>query len=259
MSQTDKINKILVVEDELLIAEDISFRLKSLGYIVTDKVISGSEALKSIEKNMPDLILMDIVLSGSLDGIQTHELIKQKYKIPLVFLTSFSDEKTFSRAKLTQPFGYIIKPFEERELQTVIEMALYKHQMDMRLERQLKSEELISKISTKLLATKTENLDAAIVDSLMMFSEYAGADKSFILIINEAAGTYDSKYEWCFDNKYSVTDRMKNIPVKEIKWSLKKLLEDKIIVINNTSDFPESALNEKQLVESFQIKSYVAV
>lgn len=259
MSQTDKAPKILVVEDELLIAEDISFRLNSLGYIVTDKVISGADALSSIEKNMPDLILMDIVLNGSLDGIQTHELIKQKYKVPLVFLTSFSDEKTFSRAKLTQPFGYIIKPFEERELQTVIEMALYKHQMDIRLERQLKSEELISKISTKLLATKTENLDAAIVDSLMMFSEYAGVDKSFILIINEATGTYDSKYEWCFDKKYSVTDRMKNIPVKEIKWSLEKLLEDKIIVINNTSDFPESALNEKQLVESFQIKSYVAV
>lgn len=259
MSQADKVNKILVVEDELLIAEDISYRLKSLGYIVTDTVISGMDALKSIETNSPDLILMDIILSGNLDGIQTHELIKQKHNIPLVYLTSFSDEKTFSRAKLTQPFGYIIKPFEERELHTVIEMALYKHQMDVRLERQLKSEELISKISTMLLSTKTENLGEAIIESLKIFSEYAGVDKSFILLIDEAAGTYDSKYEWCFNKKYSVTEKMKNIPVKDIKWSLEKLKKDKIIVIKDVSDFPESALNEKQLVESFHVKSYVAV
>lgn len=258
MKQINKINKILIVEDELLIAEDIAFRLKSLGYKVTEIVISGVDALKSIETNKPDLILMDIVLNGNLDGIQTYELIKQKHKIPLVFLTSFSDEKTFTRAKHTQPFGYIIKPFEERELHTVIEMALYKHEMDMRLESQLKSEELISKISTKLLATKTENLDEAIVESLKIFSEYAGVDKSFILCINPNTASYSSEYEWCFEKKYSVTNRMKNIPVESIKWTLDKLNAEKIIVINGLSDFPEEALNEKQLVESFHIKSYTA-
>jgi signal transduction histidine kinase/CheY-like chemotaxis protein len=251
--------KILIVEDELLVAEDIAFRLKSLGYLITDLVISGEEALRAIRKEQPDLILMDIMLKGGLDGIQTHELINKEYKIPLVYLTSYSDEKTFSRAKLTQPFGYIIKPFEERELHTVIEVALYKHSMEMRLERQLKNEELISRISTQLLATKTEDLDAAIIDSLRLFSEFAGVDKSFILIIDEENHTYDSVYEWCFDKKYSVTGLMKNVPLNNIKWSLEKLRNNKVLTINSLSDFPDEAQNERELVESFGIKSYTAV
>lgn len=251
--------KILIVEDELLVAEDIAFRLKSLGYLITDLVISGEDALRAIRKEQPDLILMDIMLKGGLDGIQTHELINKEYKIPLVYLTSYSDEKTFSRAKLTQPFGYIIKPFEERELHTVIEVALYKHSMEMRLERQLKNEELISRISTQLLATKTEDLDAAIIDSLRLFSEFAGVDKSFILIIDEENHTYDSVYEWCFDKKYSVTGLMKNVPLNNIKWSLEKLRNNKVLTINSLSDFPDEAQNERELVESFGIKSYTAV
>ncbi len=256
-SESDK--KILIVEDELLVAEDIAFRLRSLGYKITDLVISGEEVIPSIEKEKPDLILMDIMLNGALDGIQTHEIINKKYSIPLVYLTSYSDEKTFSRAKLTQPFGYIIKPFEERELHTVIEVALYKHSMEMRLERQLKNEELISRISTQLLATKTGDLDCAIIDSLRMFSEFAGVDKSFILIVDEKNRTYDSVYEWCFDKEYSVTGRMKNIPINNIRWSLEKLSDNKILTINCLSDFPPEAANERELVESFGIKSYTAV
>ncbi|MFZ4590063.1 MAG: ATP-binding protein [Ignavibacteria bacterium] len=259
MKTSENNKKILIVEDELLIAEDIAFRLKSLGYKITDMVISGEEALRVIKKEQPDLILMDIMLKGNLDGIQTHELINKEYKIPLVYLTSYSDEKTFSRAKLTQPFGYIIKPFEERELHTVIEVALYKHSMEMRLERQLKNEELISRISTQLLATKTEDLDSAIIDSLRMFGEYAGVDKSFILIVDYENKTYDSAYEWCFDKKHSVTGRMKNVPIDNIKWSLEKLSDNKTLTINSLSDFPPEAANERELVESFGIKSYTAV
>lgn len=259
MKTSEKHKKILIVEDELLVAEDIAFRLKSLGYQITDLVISGEDALRAIRNEQPDLILMDIMLKGDLDGIETHEIINKEYKIPLVYLTSYSDEKTFSRAKLTQPFGYIIKPFEERELHTVIEVALYKHSMEMRLERQLKNEELISRISTQLLATKTEDLDAAIVDSLRLFSEFAGVDKSFILIIDEDNHTYDSVYEWCFDKKYSVTGQMKNVPLNNIKWSLEKLRNNKVLTIKGLSDFPDEAQNERELVESFGIKSYTAV
>lgn len=259
MKTPENNKKILIVEDELLVAEDIAFRLKSSGYKITDMVISGEEALKTIKNEQPDLILMDIMLKGDLDGIETHELINKEYKIPLVYLTSYSDEKTFSRAKLTQPFGYIIKPFEERELHTVIEVAIYKHSMEMRLEHQLKNEELISRISTRLLATKTEDLDSAIVDSLRMFSEFAGVDKSFILIIDEENHTYDSVYEWCFDKKYSVTGQMKNVPLDNINWSLEKLSDNKVLTINSLSDFPNEAQNERKVVESFGIKSYTAV
>jgi len=259
MKTPDNKKKILIVEDELLVAEDIAFRLKSLGYVITDLLISGEEVLPSIEKEKPDLILMDIMLKGKLDGIQTHELINRKYKIPLVYLTSYSDEKTFSRAKLTQPFGYIIKPFDERELHTVIEVAIYKHSMEMRLEHQLKNEELISRISTQLLATKTENLDTVIIDSLRIFGEYMGVDKAFILIVDQEKNTYDSVYEWCFDEKYSVSGRTKSIPLDNIMWSLEKLSDNKVLIINSMSDFPPAAGKERKLVESFGIKSYTAV
>jgi signal transduction histidine kinase/AmiR/NasT family two-component response regulator len=259
MKTSEKNKKILIVEDELLVAEDIAFRLKSLGYKITDMVISGEDALSSIEKENPDLILMDIMLKGELDGIQTHEIINKKYSIPLVYLTSYSDEKTFSRAKLTQPFGYIIKPFDERELHTVIEVAIYKHSMEMRLEDQLKNEELISRISTQLLATKTDNLDSVIIDSLRMFGEYMGVDKSFILIVDYKNNIYDSVYEWCFDKKHSVSSRMKNIPLENINWSLEKLGSNKVLTINSLSDFPIEATKERNLVESFGIKSYTAV
>lgn len=259
MTTSDNGKKILIVEDELLVAEDIAFRLKSLGYLITDLIISGEYVLSSIEKEKPDLILMDIMLKGNLDGIQIHELIKKTYSIPLVYLTSYSDEKTFSRAKLTQPFGYLLKPFDERELHTVIEVAIYKHSMEMQLEHQLKNEELISRISTQLLATKTENLDSMTFHSLKMFCEYIGVDKSFILIIDHQNNTFSSVYEWCADIKYSVRERVKNIPLEKIKWSLEKLKNNKVLSIDSMSDFPAEALNERRLVESFGIKSYTAV
>jgi len=251
--------KILIVEDELLVAEDIAFRLKSLGYRITDIVISGHDALSSVKKEIPDLILMDILLKGELDGIQTHEIINKNYNIPLVYLTSFSDEKTFSRAKLTQPFGYIIKPFEERELHTAIEVALYKHSMEMHLERQLRSEELISRISTKLLATKTEDLDSAIIDSLKNFSEYAGVDKSFIFFINEEEDNYSSRYEWCSDPKFSCIKKVQNIPLKNLEWSLKYFASNEVLTINNLSEIPDEAKTERDFVKSLGVKSYTAV
>ena len=259
MNPADNKKKILIVEDELLVAEDISFRLTSLGYQITDKVISGEDALTSLKTSRPDLILMDIVLKGGIDGIQTHEIINKDFNIPLVYLTSFSDEKTFSRAKLTQPFGYIIKPFEERELQTVIEVALYKHSMEMRLERQLKSEELIARISTQLLATKTDSLDGAINNSLKLFGEYAEVDKCFIFLINEEKNTYSSCYEWRANETYSSSRYIQNIPLGSIKWSLEQLSRNDVLTIFNLSEIPDVAKEERTLVNTLGVKSYAAV
>jgi PAS domain S-box-containing protein len=124
---------ILVVEDEKITAMDIRERLKGLGFEAPMDVSTGEEAIKLVAELKPDLVLMDIVLRGKLDGIQTADIIKDRYRIPVVFLTAFSDDRTLQRAKVTEPFGYILKPFEERELHTTIEMALYKHSMDRRI------------------------------------------------------------------------------------------------------------------------------
>ncbi len=125
---------LLVVEDESIVAMDIKHRAEGLGYRVVGMAASGEEAIELARKEKPDLVLMDIVLKGEMDGIQAADVIKEELNIPVVYLTAYSDEKTLNRAKLTGPFGYIIKPFEDRELHSAIEVALYKHKMDSKLQ-----------------------------------------------------------------------------------------------------------------------------
>jgi len=128
--------KILVVEDESIIAMDISMSLQSLGYEVTATV-------------PPDLIFMDIVLKGEMDGIETAERIRSQFKIPVVYLTAFADEKTLERAKITGPFGYITKPFEDTDLRVAVEIGLYKARLEA------EREQLITELQEALAKVKT--------------------------------------------------------------------------------------------------------
>lgn len=125
--------KILLVEDEFIIADNIRDKLEKLGYIVTAIVSSGIKALKEIETNRPDLILMDINIKGDIDGIETAEQIKKRSAIPVIFLTAYSDAEVIERAQLTEPYGYLLKPLKDRELAITIKMALYKHATDKKL------------------------------------------------------------------------------------------------------------------------------
>ncbi|MBE9531449.1 MAG: response regulator [Proteobacteria bacterium] len=122
--------KIMIVDDEVIVAEDLRGRLISLGYKVTAVVGTGKEAIAMAEETNPDLILMDIQLKGDMDGIEAAGVIKKRFDISVVYLTAYSDQETLDRAKVTTPFGYLIKPFAERELHSTIEMALYKQDMD---------------------------------------------------------------------------------------------------------------------------------
>ncbi|MEA2084320.1 MAG: response regulator [Thermodesulfobacteriota bacterium] len=125
--------RILVVEDEGIIAKDIQKSLQDLGYHVCAVASSGEEAIKKAQEDRPDLVLMDIVLRDKMDGIETAGLLRSNFNIPVVYLTAYTDKKTLERAKVTEPFGYIIKPFEVRELHTAVEMALYKSRMENKL------------------------------------------------------------------------------------------------------------------------------
>jgi len=124
--------KILIVEDEQIIARDIKECLLGLGYDVTYPASTGEEAIKKAEETQPDLVLMDIVLKGNFSGIESARQIRESFDIPIVYLTTHTDENTLDMAKLTQPYGYILKPFKVEELKTTIEMALYKHFMERR-------------------------------------------------------------------------------------------------------------------------------
>ncbi len=117
--------KILIVEDEAIVSLHLKRSLENLGYKVSDTVGSGEKALNLLSEETPDLILMDIMLDGKLDGISTSEQIKSKHKVPIVYLSAYSDNKTLNRAKLTEPSGYLTKPFKDQDLKTTIELALY--------------------------------------------------------------------------------------------------------------------------------------
>lgn len=125
--------KILVVEDERIVAKDIQNTLKNLGYEVPAIASTAEEAIKKSGEIMPDVVIMDIVLKGDVDGIEAASAIRSLYKIPIIYLTAYEDEETLDRAKITEPLGYILKPFEERNLHTTLEMAIYKHNMEAKL------------------------------------------------------------------------------------------------------------------------------
>lgn len=122
---------ILVVEDEFLVAADIEESLLSLGYDVQNTVATGQAAIDEVEKKLPDLILMDIILKGEMTGIEAASIIRQKHDVPVIFLTANADLATIEKAKVSLPYGYIIKPFSEKDLQTNIEIARYKFENDI--------------------------------------------------------------------------------------------------------------------------------
>jgi two-component system, response regulator PdtaR len=118
--------KILLVEDDDIIAKVADWRLKNLGYEVVGRATSGAEAMELVVKNRPDLVLMDINIKGEIDGIETAKMIKKGFSIPVVYVTSHSDGPTLDRARATQPDGFIVKPFEDNDLRIAIELALKK-------------------------------------------------------------------------------------------------------------------------------------
>ena len=127
--------QILVVEDENIVAKDIQNRLSRFGYEVTAVASSGEEALEKAAEFRPDLVLMDIMLRGKMDGTETAGKMRKQFNVPVVYLTAYADDATLHRARTTEPFGYILKPFEEQALHTTIEMALYKHRAEEALRR----------------------------------------------------------------------------------------------------------------------------
>ncbi len=144
MTQTN----ILIVEDEGIIALDLKNKLENLGYRVTGLAASGEEAVEQAIQTPPDLILMDIRLKGKMNGIETAERIRARVDAPIVYLTAYADCDTLERAKITDPFGYILKPFDDQSLRSIIEMALYKHPIEAALQESRERYRLVSELTS---------------------------------------------------------------------------------------------------------------
>jgi len=135
--------KILVVEDEAIVAMGIKHKLETMGHRVVDTVSTGKDAIRVAREEKPDLVLMDIVLKGEMDGIEAARRIRDQFDIPIIYLTAYADEEMLTRAKVTEPYGYIVKPFKSSELNANIEMAIYRHRSALR-ERELMKKQIIS-------------------------------------------------------------------------------------------------------------------
>lgn len=153
--------RIMVVEDEGITAMRIKISLTQMGYDVTSTVYSGEEAVTKAQEDRPDLVIMDIVLAGKMDGIEAAGQIRALLNVPIVYLTAHSDEKMLKRIKDTEPFGYINKPFDERELRVVVEIAFYKHEMEQKLKEHKEGLKIKVRERTAELESAIERLQQA--------------------------------------------------------------------------------------------------
>ncbi|ERT08847.1 his Kinase A domain protein [Lyngbya aestuarii BL J] len=150
--------KVLIVEDELLIAKGLARKLQKLGYTVVGIVSFGDKALEQVRETQPDLVLMDIVIKGEMDGIETAEKINECFNIPVIYVTAYADDSTLERAEQTGSYGYILKPYKDRELHATIKLALRKHQTQLEMQKNLANVQLSKEEKSRLLSIASHDL-----------------------------------------------------------------------------------------------------
>lgn len=191
---------VLVVEDESIVSKDIQHSLKKLGYNVVGAASTGEKAIELAKEAKPDIVLMDIMLKGELTGIDAAEQIRASENIPVVYLTAYADEGTLAKAKVTEPYGYIIKPFKEIDIHTSIEMAIYKHmkEVEVRKERDLLYSLVENKDSKDFIFVKSNSRLVKLKTSDLYFVE---ALKDYV-VIN------------ALNTRYTIHSTMKDIEAK---------------------------------------------
>ena len=229
---------ILVVEDESIVSKDIQHSLKKLGYNVVGAAAIGEKALELVRLERPDIVLMDIMLKGEMNGIETAEIIRNELAIPVIFLTAYADESTLAKAKVTEPYGYIIKPFKEIDLHTSIEMAIYKHAKEQEIIRErdllfsiienkeVSADFIFVKSNSRLVKLKTEDI------------YYIEALKDYVVIHTA-------------DTRYTIHSTMKDIESKMGTTDFVRVHRSFIVRLDKIAsiEFPNLTLeNDKKVI-----------
>ena len=174
--------KIHITEDEFIVSKNLERKLIALGYDVIGCSASGEDTLVDIEKNIPDLILMDIMLAGKLDGIQTANIIAEKYNIPLIFLTAYSSDEIYKRAQNSHPYAYLLKPFEDRELEINISITLNKHKLEKSLKIKREKLEALRVSQNEIISKKSDALE---IKNEELYNQRLAREKLEFLIKNQ--------------------------------------------------------------------------
>ena len=182
--------KILISEDEVIIAEDLAASLEELGY-TTCAIDSGEDTIDKIRETQPDLVLLDINLGGDHDGVEIGNRIRQEFDIPFIYLTAYADHATIDRAKKTQPDGFLVKPFDEKSLRSAIEIALYKHDNGHREEKEMNGTQVTGKeqevvtdyifVKVKHRIIKVQYSDIIWVEAYDNYSFIVTADQKYLV------------------------------------------------------------------------------
>ncbi|MDL5056038.1 ATP-binding protein [Geitlerinema calcuttense NRMC-F 0142] len=230
--------RILVVEDEVIVGMDIKNSLKKLGYKVIGVVPTGEQAIEKAKAESPDLILMDIMLQGSIDGIQAAEEITKHLNLPIVFLTAHTDKNTLQRAKDIYPFGYIVKPFQEKDLYTTLEIALARCKAETEIRKALAKEKELSELKSRFVS---------------MVSHEFRTPMSTILFSSDLLKMYQD--QWTIEKKTTHINR--------IQTSIKRMIEmlDNVLLIGQVESqnmrIENSPLDLKsfcqELIEDIQV------
>jgi len=173
--------KILIVEDDMIIAADVSMQLTKLGYEVIGINIRGEDALKTIESNRPDIILMDIVLKGEMNGIEAAKIILRDDQIPVVFLTSNSDDATFQQAISAMPYAFISKPFQKADLERTLRLTLMRIAVERESESITASQDHVSAMEDRLFIRHKDQMVKVLLEEIL----YAEADRNYCKIYTE--------------------------------------------------------------------------
>lgn len=227
---------VLVVEDESIVSKDIQNSLKKLGYEVVGAASNGIKAIELAEEYRPDIILMDIMLKGNMSGIDTADRIFNQFNIPVIFITAYADTTTLMKAKITEPYGYIVKPFKEIDLHSNIEMAIYKHKQQQKVMKE-----------TNFLAAIIESKENNSPESIFIKTnnKLEKIDKKNIYYI-EALKDYVTIF--LSDRRYTIHSTMKDIHIKLGTDDFIRVHRSYIVRLDKikTIDFPNIFLEDNK-------------
>ena len=229
---------ILVVEDESIVSKDIQHSLKKLGYNVVGAAAIGEKALELVRLERPDIVLMDIMLKGEMNGIETAEIIRNELAIPVIFLTAYADESTLAKAKVTEPYGYIIKPFKEIDLHTSIEMAIYKHAKEQEI---IRERDLLFSI----IENKEVSADFIFVKSNSSLVKLKTEDIYYIEALKDYVVIHTA------DTRYTIHSTMKDIESKMGTTDFVRVHRSFIVRLDKIAsiEFPNLTLeNDKKVI-----------